>query len=263
MGKKARKRNRNQHHQKEWKEKRDFFEPIPHQCSICQKILTGLDMAAHGCHRDLCQGKYYCLDKTGNLLTFDPTNVDGSFKCIQNKDGVECTDDEDGVESCTEEEDCVESIEAEDGTGDEDIEDEDIRPTLTFDISPLLGEGGYQTFMVENDGDLLAIFITQRGRRVYVYKWDESHRNFGSVKSLGDNMVFVSYGGAFSQKAVLRGTGNKIYFPTFFHKNGAYAFYSLATKRYHSFVTSFSRAYGISGYMQGVWFSSGNRFFPE
>ncbi|OMO84055.1 hypothetical protein COLO4_22267 [Corchorus olitorius] len=162
-------------------------------------VLDGLKLRMACCIPTFYKGKYYCLDKKGNLLTFDPTDVDGSFKCIQNEDRVECIDDEDGVVSC---------IEDEDGIEDEDIEDEDISPllTLTFDISPLVEERGYQTFMVENDGDLLAIFVTQRGSKVYVYKWDESHRSFGSVKSLGDNMVFVSYGGAFSQKAVVRGT---------------------------------------------------------
>ncbi|OMO81960.1 hypothetical protein CCACVL1_12131 [Corchorus capsularis] len=212
-------------------------------------VLDGLKLRMACCTPTFYKGKLYCLEKMGNLLTFDPTSVDGSFKCIQNEDLVECTDDEDedGVESCTEDEDCV---------GNEDIGTMSDLVTLTFDISPLLGEmKGYQIFMVENDGDLLAIFVTKRGRTVYVYKWDESHRSFGSVKSLGDNMVFVSYGGAaFSQKAVVRGTGNKIYFPTFF-LNGAYAFYSLATKRYHSFF-GFSPANPCcppSQHVESVW----------
>ncbi|KAJ4972528.1 hypothetical protein NE237_005702 [Protea cynaroides] len=77
-----------------------------------------------------------------------------------------------------------------------------------------------QNFLVECDGNLLAVL-------------DQPKMIWKNVKSLGDWMLFLSENTCFSTKGVVRGMGNKIYIPRFYGKHSV--FYSLATKRYHTF----------------------------
>ncbi|OMO81926.1 hypothetical protein CCACVL1_12138 [Corchorus capsularis] len=164
------------------------------------------------------KGKYYCLDRNGNLYIFDPRDVIASTLYRLNPD--------DGI------------------------------PIL--DICPKGGSSAHQIFMVENEGDLLAIFITKCGRIVHVYRWDESAFRFCLVENLGNNnMLFISNGAVFSKKAVARATGNRIYFPCFFDRKGPYASYSLATKSYHSFYGGYSQmnSYGLRELRTAFWFS--------
>ncbi|CAK9138855.1 unnamed protein product, partial [Ilex paraguariensis] len=96
-----------------------------------------------------------------------------------------------------------------------------------------------QSFMIESDGELFTVFVGCDGRQVHVFKLDFSEEAWHEVQSLGDKMVHVSYRSSFSEKAVVRGTGNKIYFPKFYGGNGV--FYSLGTRKFHSFVGNFSK----------------------
>ncbi|OMO97174.1 hypothetical protein COLO4_14832 [Corchorus olitorius] len=73
---------------------------------------------------------------------------------------------------------------------------------------------------------------------LYKYTWD---MEFPS-QSLGNNSLFISYPAAFSQRAVLSGTRNKIFGPFILKnkKNDSFRFYSFATSKYHSFFDNIS-----------------------
>ncbi|OMO84048.1 hypothetical protein COLO4_22259 [Corchorus olitorius] len=177
----------------------------------------GFDLGLTGYVPAFYKGKYYCLDRNGNLYIFDPTEVIArDIYRLNPNDGIPI-----------------------------------------FDICPKGGSSAYQIFMLENEGDLLAIFITKCKRIVHVYKWDESALRFCLVENLGNNMLFISNGAVFSKNAVARATGNRIYFPHFFDRKGPYASYSLATKSYHSFYGGYSQtnSYGLRELHMAFWFS--------
>ncbi|KAJ4973766.1 hypothetical protein NE237_006940 [Protea cynaroides] len=109
-----------------------------------------------------------------------------------------------------------------------------------------------QNFLVECDGNLLAVFVGTLGRWIRVYRLDQPKMIWKNVKSLGDWMLFLSENTCFSTKAAVRGMGNKIYIPRFYGNHGV--FYSLATKRYHTFdggcLTNF---YDTTEVIQCTW----------
>lgn len=99
--------------------------------------------------------------------------------------------------------------------------------------------GCLQSYFVENDGDLLAVCVGSRGGgEVRVFKLDTQAIAWEEVKCLGDKMLYISRAACFSETAVVRGTGNKIYFPRLHGDKPI--FYSLATRKYHSFDGDYS-----------------------
>ncbi|KAL3538651.1 hypothetical protein ACH5RR_002017 [Cinchona calisaya] len=89
-------------------------------------------------------------------------------------------------------------------------------------------------YMLESEGDIFAVFVACSGRHICICRLNLSKMVWEMAEDLlEDKMLFVSRPASFLKKALVRGTGNKIYFPRFHGDNGL--FYSLATKRYHTF----------------------------
>ncbi|KAL3498694.1 hypothetical protein ACH5RR_041426 [Cinchona calisaya] len=95
-----------------------------------------------------------------------------------------------------------------------------------------------QAFFAEFDGKLLAVFVYGHEREVHVWRLNLSKMNWFPVQSLGDKMLFVSRGSSFVETASVSGIANKIYFSKFYGNSGV--FYSLSTKKYHSYTGGFS-----------------------
>ncbi|OMO97286.1 hypothetical protein COLO4_14733 [Corchorus olitorius] len=93
------------------------------------------------------------------------------------------------------------------------------------------------TALVEHDGQLLVVFIGLF--HLYTYKLDLKTKSC-DLQSLGKNALFISGGASFSQRAVLRATGNKIFIPFLKKKTDSFLFYSFATGKYHSFFDNLS-----------------------
>ncbi|OMO97427.1 hypothetical protein COLO4_14639 [Corchorus olitorius] len=107
------------------------------------------------------------------------------------------------------------------------------------------------TALVEHNGQLLVVFIESQCRP-YIFKYCCIFLSKGycvPMKSLGKKALFISEGASFSQRAIVSGTGNKIFGP--FLKNGSFHFYSLATRKYHSFFDNLSSNDDLWGKLQG------------
>ncbi|KAG5537396.1 hypothetical protein RHGRI_024734 [Rhododendron griersonianum] len=97
----------------------------------------------------------------------------------------------------------------------------------------------FESYLMECDGKLMAVFVGKKGRGVSVYTLDDSKMAWERVYDLGSKMLFVSHAASFSATKVVKGMENKIYFPRFCGKHGV--FFSLATHRYESFGSRLSR----------------------
>ncbi|KAH7866073.1 hypothetical protein Vadar_015226 [Vaccinium darrowii] len=97
----------------------------------------------------------------------------------------------------------------------------------------------YESYLMECDGKLLAVFVGNKGRGVSVYRLDDSKMAWERVYGLGNKMLFVSPAASFSATKIVEGMENKIFFPRFCGKDGV--FFSLATHRYESFGSCLSR----------------------
>ncbi|OMO97232.1 hypothetical protein COLO4_14754 [Corchorus olitorius] len=95
--------------------------------------------------------------------------------------------------------------------------------------------------LVEHNGQLLAVFIGVKDPP-YVFELDLKRNLCVPMRSLGNNALFISKCASFSQRAVVSGTGNKIFFPFGLNKinDQSFRFYSLATGKYHSFFDNLS-----------------------
>ncbi|KAH7867208.1 hypothetical protein Vadar_030447 [Vaccinium darrowii] len=96
-----------------------------------------------------------------------------------------------------------------------------------------------ESYLMECDGKLLAVFVGKRGRGVSVYTLDDSKMAWERVYNLGNKMLFVSRAVSFSATKAVEAMANKIYFPRFCGKDGV--FFSLATCRFESFGSCLSR----------------------
>ncbi|KAL5712746.1 hypothetical protein ACHQM5_014887 [Ranunculus cassubicifolius] len=99
----------------------------------------------------------------------------------------------------------------------------------------------HQNYLVESNGELLSVFVGSKGSWVCAYKLISTYfsgdltMQWRSLKSLGDQMVFVSRSTSLSLKAANDGMRNKIYFPLLFdNKKNNYLFYSLETCMWES-----------------------------
>ncbi|KAL3511935.1 hypothetical protein ACH5RR_024652 [Cinchona calisaya] len=102
-----------------------------------------------------------------------------------------------------------------------------------------LNEYIYENYLVDCDGDLMAVFVASTGSQISVYKLDELKMDWEEVNDLGDHMFFLSIRNSFSRKSVIDVMKNKIYFPRF---HGKYCvFYSLDTRMYETFGSGFSK----------------------
>ncbi|OMO88344.1 hypothetical protein COLO4_20290 [Corchorus olitorius] len=99
--------------------------------------------------------------------------------------------------------------------------------------------------LVEHNGQLLVVLIKEERRHKliyipYIHKLDLKTKSCEPMQSLGNNALFISYGASFSQRAIVSGTGNKLFVPLFKNNTDSYMFYSLATSKYHSFFNNLS-----------------------
>ena len=94
--------------------------------------------------------------------------------------------------------------------------------------------GGYdQNYLVECDGELFSVFVGNMRKWVQVFKLNESKMTWIRVENLGNHMLYLSCSSSFSVMAKTPGMENKIYFPIFCGQS--MVFYSLKTKKFHSF----------------------------
>ncbi|KAK3011273.1 hypothetical protein RJ639_012018 [Escallonia herrerae] len=90
-----------------------------------------------------------------------------------------------------------------------------------------------QNFLVECDGNLLSVFVSNFWEWVKVFKLNLSESVWEEVESLGNHMIYVSDSTSFSTVAKTPGMENKIYFPRFSGDN--IIFYSLSTCKFYTF----------------------------
>ncbi|OMO66282.1 hypothetical protein CCACVL1_21230 [Corchorus capsularis] len=96
------------------------------------------------------------------------------------------------------------------------------------------------TELVEHDGQLLAVLIGVD--RSYIFELDLKTKSCAPMQiSLEKNALFISEGASFSQRTIVRATGNKIFCPLILRtKIDSFGFYSLATGKYNSFFDRLS-----------------------
>ncbi|CAK7349827.1 unnamed protein product [Dovyalis caffra] len=104
----------------------------------------------------------------------------------------------------------------------------------------------YRNFLVQSNGELLIVFVTDGEQSIFVKGINISKKMVcRPLQKLSNKRLYISYGGSFSAPAMERAIGNKIYFPKIL--NNSCIFYSLATRKYHSFYGDYS-----SGIPRGV-----------
>lgn len=90
-----------------------------------------------------------------------------------------------------------------------------------------------QSFLVELEGNLLAVFLSQFRTCVKVFRLDMDTMLWVKVESLGKYMWFISNTSSLSAIAPNSRMANKIYFPRFHGEDIVYD--SLDTCKYHTF----------------------------
>ncbi|KAI3978272.1 hypothetical protein MKX01_003435 [Papaver californicum] len=90
-----------------------------------------------------------------------------------------------------------------------------------------------QSFLVECEGNLLAVFLSKFRTCVKVFRLDMDRMVWFKVESLGKYMLFISNTSSLSAIAPNSHMENKIYFPRFHGEDIVY--YSLDTCKYHTF----------------------------
>ncbi|OMO65028.1 F-box protein [Corchorus olitorius] len=175
----------------------------------------------------LYQGLYYCLDLEGNLGVFDIQDIQHSWIVHH-------------IEH--------EFLPCEDSSSDDD-EDFPWKVSLGDLVS-----------LVEHNGRLLVVYINSGDPDVF--ELDLERKVCVPLKSLGKKTaLFVSRGASFSQRAVVSGTGNKVFGPlVLMNQNGTYGiyddsfrFYSFTTGKYHSFFDNLSNLYGVKYVRDRSW----------
>ncbi|KAM7469429.1 hypothetical protein LguiA_007612 [Lonicera macranthoides] len=145
-------------------------------------------------------GVFYCLGKNGNLGTFDPQKAG------------EGEDEDEGAHGWTV-----------------------LAKPMEKPCNSIR-----QNYLVECNGDLIAVFVGHVGKWIKIFKLDSCMMVWRKVESLGDQNLFLSRSKSLSatkQQEVL-GMENKIFFPRFHRKNGI--FYSLNTGRFHTMGTGYN-----------------------
>ncbi|PIA34176.1 hypothetical protein AQUCO_03800035v1 [Aquilegia coerulea] len=100
-------------------------------------------------------------------------------------------------------------------------------------MSPNLAVSTTRNFIVEYNGEILAIFVGLVGKPISVFKLDHLKMKWDRLETLDDKAVFVSHQSSTLIPAGLKGIENRIYFPRLHGQDNS--FYSLSTHNYHSF----------------------------
>ncbi|RHN73085.1 hypothetical protein MtrunA17_Chr2g0294691 [Medicago truncatula] len=108
----------------------------------------------------------------------------------------------------------------------------------------------FNNFLLECDGNLLAVLESSFGKGVKVFKLDESTMTWMKVESLKNHMLFVGKA-CFSTVANIPGMENKIYFPRFYRQS--VVFYSLDTNNYHTFKNDVVNFRHVKEHLNGCW----------
>lgn len=108
----------------------------------------------------------------------------------------------------------------------------------------------FNNFLVECDGNLLAVFEGPLHKGVQVFKLHESTMTWIKVESLKYHMLFVGKT-SFSAVANIPGMENKIYFPRFYGQS--IVFYSLETYNYHTFQNDVVNFHHAREHLSGSW----------
>ncbi|CAI9116299.1 OLC1v1017407C1 [Oldenlandia corymbosa var. corymbosa] len=90
----------------------------------------------------------------------------------------------------------------------------------------------------EDGGGIFAVIVSRDETKVSVYEFCRRECKWFPVENLRGRMLFVSETASFVAKATNPRMSNKIYFPKFYGASGV--FYSLKTKKYHSYDGRFS-----------------------
>ena len=108
----------------------------------------------------------------------------------------------------------------------------------------------FNNFLVECNGNLLAVLESSFGKGVRVFKLNESTMTWMNVESLQNHMLFVG-NRSFSAVANIPGMENKIYFPRFYRQS--VVFYSLDTNNYHTFKNDVVNFRHVKEHLNGCW----------
>ena len=98
-----------------------------------------------------------------------------------------------------------------------------------------------QGYLLESNGQLFSVFELRDYApcfHVFSLNPNKSRMKWHAVKNLRDQMFYVSAAGSFSETAVARGAGNKIYLPNV--EDNRCVFYSLKKKMCGSFFSEYS-----------------------
>lgn len=100
---------------------------------------------------------------------------------------------------------------------------------------------------------IFAIFLMNDDRKVKVFRLLEPDMRWELVDDLGDMVFYVSNASSFGYRTCNKSLKNKIFF-TRFHDEKV-VFYSLYTKKYHSFGGNYSSkgCYGFKSYDHATW----------
>lgn len=90
-----------------------------------------------------------------------------------------------------------------------------------------------QNFLMRRDQHLLLVVASEFGESVEVFKLNDS-REWEKVESLGRHAIFVSGKACLCVEAKSPEMENKIYFSRLHSVNSKIVFYSLETRRYHT-----------------------------
>lgn len=92
-----------------------------------------------------------------------------------------------------------------------------------------------QCFLVRGDQHLLLVTVSKFGETVEVFKLNDYTKEWEKVDCLGRHMIYISGTTCLCIEAKTPEMENKIYFPRLHSRNGKILFYSLETRRYHTF----------------------------
>lgn len=121
---------------------------------------------------------------------------------------------------------------------------------LSFILPEDLHDIVQKSYLVESNGKLLAVFeLHDYEPCIYVFSLNLSsigpRMKWCAEKNMGNKTLYVSSGGSFSESAVVKGMSNKIFVPSV--QDNSNIFYSLRTKKYHSFFNDNSSSSSSHG----------------
>ncbi|KAK9064620.1 hypothetical protein SSX86_016002 [Deinandra increscens subsp. villosa] len=116
-----------------------------------------------------------------------------------------------------------------------DIDQEDYMRRQVLPEGPRsMCESSRQDFLMKCDQHLLLVIVAEFGESVEVFKLNDS-MEWERIESLGRHMVYICGATCLCIEAKTPEMENKVYFPRVHSENEKIVFYSLETRRYHTF----------------------------